>query len=849
MPHVSSLFLQRTLVFALAVLVILNVIATSELAGATSISPLDQYKQYRAKYGKDTARQDMMDNGVIDNSINSVEYSYSEFGLLQKNKNTTANLQIQRTIPDNKPFVYHWEQNASSVGSEYSSYINQPVTITFLNNKVTSPDSSASEKLLDRYGILLSDEKTQWNLEKAFALLETMESIPQNVNAQIQEQKVIKSKWILSDQHIDGDIKITKTGTYKAVEISSDAFESATTRIARIDDKMGKYFSQKLHHSLVRFVTDDGNDDDAVEKILNDRFGVSTRVADYSILTKSTTKETGKSFQKFHPLELVTIIDIFEEMPSGFHSVDGLNYIVRRADGTTHPMYPNAPAVSWPSAKQGYIEFMESAFTVEDDYLHKLIVHEKSHFLWAHLFSSDIKDEWTKLGGWYKDTKSSSGWATKKTTEFVSAYSHLINPDEDMAESLAHYVINPDMLKSRSVAKYQFIKDRIMEGNIYIPTVRNDLTFDVFNLYPDYIYPGKIIRVDISITGAVNEDKNATIEIELNGKNKFEGAKSAYFRLISEQGTYKDITLVPTKGDMGLVLKGSVTINSNAKGGLWKTDQIVLSDQTDNQRFNSQSTFGWKFFVNNSNEDLTPPAYVKRSLKLTMQNDYTSEKRPVQMLTASWKVSDKDTKSCYATMNNNDIVSYSVGNYGWFDAKTNMCIVNFKVTEYFRPGYYTIKQLVMTDNAGNDSTIKIEDVSGDNFLSVRTTNPDSNYPYLDINNIKISATPTNPVEPNGETNVKIVYYAKDDKSGLGPVSFILRDPQGVQHHYYHYHKNFYTVFFDGNPTDLARYDINLVLPEGSAPGKWGLVQMNLSDKANNSKSYQFTELIHFEILD
>ena len=841
--------ITRILVFALFLSAIFGIIASIETASATSLSPLEQYQQYRAKYGKDTAREDIMDNGIIDNSVNSIEYSYSEFGLLQKNKQDTANLEIQRTIPSNEPFVYHWEQNSTDIGSEYSSYINQPVTATFLNNKVTVPDSSASEKLLDRYGILLSDEKGKWDLEKSFALLETMESIPQNINTQIQEQKVIKSKWVISDKHIDGDLTITKTDTYKTVEISTDAFESATHRIALVDNKMGKYFSQKLHHALVRFVTDDGNNEDAVEKILNDRFGVSIKVPDYSVLTQSTTKESAKSFQKFHPAELVTIIDIFEEMPKGFHSVEGLDYIVRRVDGTTHPMYPNAPAVSWPSTKSGYIEFMESAFTVEDDYLHKLIVHEKSHFLWARFFSSEIKDEWTKLGGWYRDSKSSSGWSTKKTTEFVSAYSHQVNPDEDMAESIAHYVINPDKLKSRSAAKYQFLKDRIMEGNIYIPTVREDLTFDVFNLYPDYIYPGKIVRVDISIKGAVDEDKNATIEIELSGKNKFAGAKSAYLRLTSEQGTYKDITLTPVNGDVGLVLRGTVTINSNAKGGLWKTDQIVLTDQVNNQRFNGQSNFGWKFFVNNSNEDITPPSYVKRSLKITMQNDYTTEIRPVQVITASWKTPDKDVKSCYATIDNADVASYSIGTYGWFDGKTNMCVVNFKITEYFRPGHYSIKQIVMYDNAGNDSTVKFEDISGDNFLSIRTTNPDTEYPYLDVNNISVSATPTNPSDPNGETNVKIVYYAKDNKSGLGPVSFILRDPQGIQHNYYHYHKNFYSVFFDGNPNTLARYDINLVLPEGSAPGKWALVQMNLSDKANNSKSYQFVELIHFEILN
>ena len=829
-----------------------SIIASSEnfAEAKSSSSPLDQFLQYRTQYGKDTAREDMIDNKVIDNSINSVEFTYAEFGLLSKNEDDSANaILIQRTIPDNTKFVYHWEQSSNSSGSEYSSYINQPVTITFLDDKITIPDNSASQKLLDRYGILLSDEELDWGLEKSYAILETMGTIPQKTREYVQEQKSVTSKWILSDDYIPNDIRITKTESYEIVEISSDAFESSSNRIALVDNKMGKYFSQRIHHALVWFVTDEGNDSNAIEKILNERFGLSTNVPDYTKLTQHTTAESKKNFQKFHPLELIEIINMFEEMPRGFHSIDGLNYIVRRADGTTNPLYQNAPAVSWPLVNPGYIEFMESAFTVEDDYLHKLIIHEKSHFLWAHLFSKDLKDEWIKIGGWYKDNDARSGWATQKTTEFVSAYAHLENPDEDMAESIAHFVINPDKLKSRSIPKYEFIRDRIMEGNIYIPTIREDLTFDVLNLYPDYIYPGKIIRVDISVNGNPNDDKHGTIEIELNGKDKFQGAKSAYLRLVSEQGTYKDITLLPVDGEIGLVLRGSVTISSNAKGGLWQTDQIVISDQTENQRFNGQNDFGWKFFVNNSNEDITPPSYVKKSLKFTVRNDYSSQPRPIQIATASWKVSDiQDIKSCYATIDHDDYTSYSISSYGEFDNNTNNCIVNFKMTEYFRTGYYSVKQLVMSDTAGNDSTINFTNLLENNSVFVRTTNPDIDYPYLDQKNISITANPTNPVEPNGETNIKIIYYAKDNKSGLGHVSYILRDPQGIQHNFYHYHKNFHSLFFSENPSELVRYDINLILPEGSAPGKWALIQLTLEDKANNSKSYEFTELVHFTII-
>ena len=843
--------LSHILIFTFTSLIVFSIIASSEnfAEAKSSVSPMDQFLQYRTQYGKDTAREDMMDNKVIDNSINSVEFTYNEFGLLSKHEDSANTILIQRTIPDNNKFVYHWEQSSSSSGSEYSSYINQPITVTFLDDKITIPDNSASQKLLVRYGILLSDEEMDWGLEKSYALLETMETIPQKTRDDIQEQKSVTSKWILSNEHIDNDIRITSTESYEIVSISSDAFESSTPRIALVDNKMGKYFSQRLHHALVWFVTDKGTDSNAIEKILNERFGVSTNVLDYAKLTQHTTIESEKNFQKFNPLELIEIINIFEEMPSGFHSINGLNYIVRRADGTTHPLYPNAPAVSWPLVNPGYVEFMESAFTVEDDYLHKLIIHEKSHFLWAHLFSDNLKDEWANLGGWYKDTHTKSGWATSKTTEFVSAYAHLVNPDEDMAESIANFVINPDKLKSRSVSKYEFVRDRIMEGNIYIPTIRDNLTFDVLNLYPDYIYPGKIIRVDISIDGKQNDDKYGTIEIELNGKNKFQGAKSAYFRLISEQGTYKDITLLPVDGEIGLVLRGGVTISSNAKGGLWQTEQIVIGDQVENQRFTGQNDFGWKFFVNNSNEDITPPSYLKKSLELTIRNDYSSQSRSIQIVTASWRVdNNQDIKSCYATIDHDEITSYSISSYGEFDSKTKTCIVNFKITEYFKTGDYSVKQIVMSDTAGNDSTINFTNILENNSVFIQTTNPDTDYPYLDTKNISITANPTNPAEPNGETNIKIVYYAKDDKSGLGHVSYILRDPQGILHNFYHYHKNFHSLFFSENPSDLARYDINLILPEGSAPGKWALIEMTLDDKANNSKSYDFTELIHFEII-
>ena len=58
-------------------------------------------------------------------------------------------------------------------------------------------------------------------------------------------------------------------------------------------------------------------------------------------------------------------------------------------------------------------------------HMHRLILHEKAHFLWAHVFDEQLKEDWTALGGWYRDPGSSSGWSTTRQTEFVSGYAHL----------------------------------------------------------------------------------------------------------------------------------------------------------------------------------------------------------------------------------------------------------------------------------------------------------------------------------------------------------------------------------------------------------------------------------------
>ena len=137
-----------------------------------------------------------------------------------------------------------------------------------------------------------------------------------------------------------------------------------------------------MHHALIRFVTDNGTNEAAYEKILTERYGVSTLITDYSALTAPTGNESAGRFQSFHADEIVQIINMLEEMPKGLHKLPELKHLIRRLDGTPHPLYPDAPAVAWSDA--GYIEFMESAFNTSNvEHMHRLIIHEKAHFLWA----------------------------------------------------------------------------------------------------------------------------------------------------------------------------------------------------------------------------------------------------------------------------------------------------------------------------------------------------------------------------------------------------------------------------------------------------------------------------------
>lgn len=782
-------------------------------------------------------------------------------------------------------FDYHWEIDETPEGSESATVI-EPVEVTLLDEQIQVASHSASLALMRKYSVHLGPE---WDLGYAYRLLQTFESIPQKTNSLYDPKnpRVEPSIWRLSDRHIQDDLSVEYRDGQRVVTIAEAAFVYATPLLAEVEGVQGRYFSKRLHRAIVRFVTDDGVDWRALDRILENRYGISVRIPDYTELTKHTTGEHAEHFQEFKNEELLAIVSMLEEFPSGMITTPGLNYLVRRLDGLPNPLHGTAPAVAWTHA--GYIEFMESAFAGTDlDYIHRLILHEKAHFLWEHLFDDQLKQDWIEVGGWYENPDDKDGWSTTKQVEFVSAYAHGVNPNEDMAESISFYIVRPDKLRSRSPAKYEFIQNRVMHGTRYISKIREDLTFEVYNLWPDYVYPGRIVRIDIQVTGAPEADKQLLIELELHGESTLDTASQGYTRIFNEKGNSIDVHFRPVDangqriGASHILRSHTVTVSRYAASGYWAPDVIKIGDRNNNERYSSQTDFGWKLYIDNPLADCEPPQYVPNSMRLSLSESKTDRGERYQIITARWQViEDNAIKRCLFRLNDEHPETPSMwGSSSLF--KSNYVPDGEKVLsregevgasmiipDYKQSGTYTVVLVSMSDVAGNSSTVDFikrhSYMAGDDLvvvtneppptIEVQTLFPDSTPPELDLNAITIKAEPTRPEAPNGETRVDITFRVRDDIAGYSATKISLRDPQGVMHSFQHYGPDHDlspgggNLYFTGDPTIYQTYHKTILLPVGSPPGTWGLAEMDVHDMAVNILRADFTEIVRFEVND
>ena len=746
---------------------------------------------------------------------------------------SSASPQLTLTAVPEKPyFTYSWRADDTLTGEvSLPTPVARPIVV--LNGqKTVIPQTSPALRLAEVHKIALVDSEEKWDEETAGKLLVIMQRLKD-----ILYKFGYKKSWtvILTNQPLSGDVEIvTEAGDD---QVGTARFYKAVFQFSNPDEN---FYSNRLYRAVLKGFF---NDRILLERILKERYGVAAGFAD-----------PRDEFQDFTLDELQYLGTVFEDLPTGFHHIPGLEKVVRRKNGLTNPLHPMAPAIAWVSS--GYIEFMDFAFqSGSEDYIRRLIAHEMTHFVWHKIMSAETKSQFMKFSGWSKNrpaggVSASSGkasdhpkassiadkiefWYRTTTTNFVSDYAALLNPDEDFAETVSYYVYQPDKVRTLTPEKYNFVKN-VVDGYEYVILVDEKYTFQVFNLEPDTTFPGKIIGTDIEVYKIAGGANRAILTLHLSQKYG-DGAKEAYARIFSSADTFFDVYFFPVAGDQ-FKLRTELIIPKTAASGYWLPDLITVQDRVDNRRQEGQAQFGWLFYINNPNEDLKPPVPDIDHITYTRE-----EKNGDTVIRIFVPVTDEyeEGLSGYATLQQYDSNQY-LENYAEYDYQKKSLIYEFTIRKYRASGQWTFRELYTTDLAKNNGRYDLKEKAL--TFSVTTSNPDSKKPELDLSAIRIKAVPRRPKAPNGETDVTIWYAARDDNSGLGWVNYQILKPTGDTLFDYHYHENFHTDYFIGDPTKMQTYEIKLTLPPGSPPGTWILQQLVLKDKAGNTLTNNFIEI-------
>ena len=407
----------------------------------------------------------------------------------------------------------------------------------------------------------------------------------------------------------------------------------------------------------------------------------------------------------------------------------------------------------------------------------------------------------------------------------------------------------------------------------------------------------------MQVEGGSEEDKLVTIRATLNSQEpSIDGASSAYVRFASSIGTIHDIRLNPENGQtQDSILIGTTTFNKLEKSGYWGLNYFRISDPVGNMRYENSSTIGMKLYIENPLEDILPPTYnhnytyeivedkfipgnrygppnengeLMRALKLSFSHyDANATSRAVTRI----NLPNNSGEEVYEIQVQGHAIEDEDLNYDNGVDSNKHFELYLLLHEHLQSGYYTSSQHTVGDIAGNYSSVYHVKDTADFIISeknkhkifkevrdsiyIETLYPDNVKPEIDINNITITAEPTNPEAPNGETRVDISILARDlsdfvgHESGVDRVSFTLRDPLGGIRGYQTGNSTMNNPdlnIYDASPqndNEWRLYNFNLTLPKGSPPGQWGMASAETRDKAGNWEKYSFVEYIRFDVIE
>jgi hypothetical protein len=786
----------------------------------------------------------------------------------------------RRELPSDVDFAFRWtKQDALVSGLEQSTKVDKAgsdsaMSVASSSASIISTEAAVTDDLQNRYNISLVSSDLPWTSEYAERLRVSLGNLwSVYLDAPVKK----RSLWILTKDYLQNDIEIVEEDEAIKVRVTEEAFRYAALTPTEIDGVRGNFFSERLLLALARFLSRNGQDRAVLTQIFSYRFRIQIidNLWQVDDITRGTTKESEASFQLFTGEELLKLAVAFAQLPKISDASSSSIKLLRRKNGDPHPIFKwFNPIISYsgPAQQMPYIEIARDAFLPPSrDFLKDPtqtgkeifmsgIVAAMAGIMWDRNLSQELRDAWIAENDW-SYVAGEQRWTNTNPTEVGTMLTVGVkhyDPQSDFSTSVAKYLINPEELKLRSAKRFEFLKLYVMHGMRYVTKFREDLKFKVFNLRPDFSYPGKIKSISVVVTGK-QPDLKANLYITLEGTDPMEhGAKYAlvYLRHRATQDTFVlSANAVNPDPDYGtaLTLSGSNDIPRGQEGGDYDLISVSLTDGVDNTRYQFSDTVKFKLRLKDPPPLPDPAALIPGSLNLTVSNS-TFEGVQVPTFEVDYEVTNPEQLlvPLHYLASTSDTMG-APNSRSTVERNGSRVHVSMAMSPYLPSGMYGIYQMLLISTfKGLQYNFAIADDSPGfsrmPLVELESSNGDVKPPELDLNAIQISAAPVNPDKLNGATNVRIKLRSRDLKSGISEILYCLRSPldrlscASVGRGRSDLDRG---ILPDNDTRDWTEYSGTIKLPAGSAPGTWGVDYVTLRDRVGNIDIHRFTEPVKF----
>ena len=223
------------------------------------------YKKY-AKYnnGNTSSVDFTLDSGEWAVKLDATGYTYPSQKVIEIPTVTSVLFTLTEASQGN--YSYNWVDDGSAAGHSTQSYIAEPTEIVVLNDTVNVPTDFSSIKLRTEYGVVLSDSIKPWSKEDSYRLYKMFSNLPydpygEGNSIDFAAGENVRGIFMLTDQELNEDITINNSGEVPYATISQSAFTYAEPQIVKLDGIRCKFFSKRLYHAVVNFITDFANNE------------------------------------------------------------------------------------------------------------------------------------------------------------------------------------------------------------------------------------------------------------------------------------------------------------------------------------------------------------------------------------------------------------------------------------------------------------------------------------------------------------------------------------------------------------------------------------------------------------